>query len=143
MNKDKVYFNSDNNVYSTNPAVIFGSGWVRFVRQSLEWGRDTSIDSMISSFPLMVFDHQSQFSGDDDAKKSSSSNRSFVANKGNTVYIGVVHAASVAQAAQVLVTLGMDNGINLDAGGSTALWYSGYKIGPGRDLANDIVFVRK
>src|SRR6185503_7503117 len=48
MNKNKVYFNSSNNVYSTNPAVIFGNGFVRFVGQALQWGRDTSVDGVLS-----------------------------------------------------------------------------------------------
>jgi hypothetical protein len=143
MNKDKVYFNSDNNVYSSVPAVIFSSGSVRFVGKSQEWGRDTSIDSMIANQPMLVSGKQSVFGGDGDAKKSSKSNRSFVANQGNTVYIGVVYSSSVAEAAGVLATLGMDNAINLDSGGSTALWSSGYKAGPGRAIPNAILFVRK
>ncbi len=39
MNKNKHYFNSDNNVYSTVPAVIFSGNSARFVGRSLEWGR--------------------------------------------------------------------------------------------------------
>lgn len=39
MNKNKKYINSDNNVYSTNPAAIFGSGYIRFVGAVQEWGR--------------------------------------------------------------------------------------------------------
>ncbi|MBM3205707.1 hypothetical protein FJZ41_02570, partial [Candidatus Shapirobacteria bacterium] len=31
MNKNKTYFNSDNNVYSNNPAVIFGGSFIRFM----------------------------------------------------------------------------------------------------------------
>lgn len=143
MNKDKVYFNSDNNVYSTVPAVIFGSGWVRFVGQSLEWGRDTSIDSMIANQPLLVSGNSIVFGGDGDPKKGSKSNRSFVASKGTTVYIGVVWNATVAESAHVLNTLGMEYGLNLDAGGSTALWAGGYKAGPGRSLPNAILFVSK
>ena len=38
MNKNKVYFNSSNNVYSTNPAVIFSGSSARFVSQALQWG---------------------------------------------------------------------------------------------------------
>lgn len=143
MNKDKTYFNSSNNVYSTNPAVIFGSGYIRFVGQSLEWGRDTSIDSMISNYPLLIFNNNIQFSGDSDPKKGSKGARSFIANKGNTVYIGVVHNATVAESAYTLKSLGMENALNLDNGGSTALWSGGYKVGPGRDLPNVILFVRK
>ena len=143
MNKNKTYFNSANNVYSTNPAVIFGSGYIRFVRQSQEWGRDTSIDSMISNYPLLVIGNDIQFSGDNDPKKGSKGARSFIANKGNSVFIGVVHNATVAESAYVMKSLGMENALNLDNGGSTALWSGGYKVGPGRDLPNAILFVKK
>lgn len=143
MNKNKVYFNSENNKFSTVPAVIFGGGFVRFVGQSLEWGRDTGIDSMIANQPLLVSGGNVVFGGDGDPKKGSVGNRSFVANKGNVVYIGVVHGATVAGAAHVLKAMGMDNALNLDSGGSTALWSGGYKVGPGRAIPNAILFVRK
>ena len=39
--------------------------------------------------------------------------------------------------------LGMDNALNLDSGGSTALWSGGYKAGPGRNIPNAVLFVRK
>ena len=91
----------------------------------------------------MVFNSNVSFGGDDDPKKGSKGGRSFVANKGKTVYIGVVHFATVAEAARVLKTMGMENALNLDNGGSTALWSGGYKVGPGRNLPNVILFVRK
>lgn len=143
MNKDKTYFNSDNNVYSTNPAVIFGSGWVRFVGGAQEWGRDTSVDGVLSNYPLLVSGGGNVFGGDDDPKKGSRAGRSFVSSKGSTVYIGVVYSSTVAEAAHVLTTLGMENALNLDSGGSTALWHGGYKTGPGRAIPNAILFVRK
>lgn len=143
MNKNKVYFNSDNNTFSTVPVVIFGNGWIRFEGQSLNWGRDTSVDGVIANQPLLVSGGNVVFGGDGDPKKGSKGGRSFVANKGNTVYIGVVHNATVAEAAIVLKALGMDNGLNLDSGGSTALWSGGYKAGPGRNIPNAILFVGK
>jgi exopolysaccharide biosynthesis protein len=143
MNKNKTYFNSDNNVYSNNPAVIFGGGYIRFVTAASQWGRDTSIDSMISNYPLLVSNGQVTFGGDDDPKKGSKGNRSFVANKGNTIYIGVVHSATVTESARVMKALGMENALNLDNGGSTALWSGGYKVGPGRNLPNAVLFVKK
>jgi exopolysaccharide biosynthesis protein len=143
MNHKKTYFNSGNNVYSTNPAVIFGDGYIRFVNSALEWGRDTSPAGVLSNFPMLVFNSEIRFGGDDDPKKGSRGGRSFVANKGNTVYIGVVHSATVAESARVMKALGMQNAMNLDNGGSTALWSGGYKVGPGRNLPNVILFVRK
>ena len=143
INKNKTYFNSDNNVYSNNPAVVFGGGYIRFLTAASQWGRDTGIDSMLSNYPLLVFNSNVSFGGDDDPKKGSKGNRSFVANKGNTVFIGVVHSATVAESARILKALGMENALNLDDGGSTALWSGGYKVGPGRDLPNVILFVGK
>jgi hypothetical protein len=143
MNKNKKYLNSDNNVYSTNPAVIFGNGYIRFVSQTQQWGRDTGVDGVLSNFPLLVSGGNNTFGGNSDPKMGSAGNRSFVANKGNTVYIGVNHNVTVAQSALVLKALGMDNAMNLDSGGSTALWFGGYKDGPGRNLPNAILFVKK
>lgn len=144
MNKNKHYLNSDNNVYSVVPAVIFGSGFVRFVGRSLDWGRDTGVDGVLANQPLLVSGGNVVFGGDGDPKKGSSGNRSFVANKGNIVYIGVLHNVTVAQSALVLKAMGMDNALNLDSGGSTALWAGGgYKDGPGRNIPNAILFVNK
>lgn len=139
MNKDKVYFNSGNNVYSTIPAVIFLGGDTRFVKQSLEWGRDTGIDSMIANYPLLTFNSALEYQGgSNDGKLTGKGGRSFVGSTGSTIYIGVVHSATVAEAAQVMQALGIHNSLNLDDGGSTALWYGGYKAAP--DVASQTQF---
>lgn len=143
MNKNKHYFNSDNNIYSTVPAAIFSGNSVRFVAQSLEWGRDTSVDAVIANRPLLLMGGNIMFSGEGEPKEGSQGSRSFVGNKGSTVYIGVVYSASVADSAKVLKTLGLDNAINLDDGGSTALWFGGYKAGPGRNIPNALLLVKK
>ncbi len=143
MNKNKVYFNSANNVYSTNPAVIFYGNTVRFVSQALQWGRDTGVDAVISNYPLLVYNGNVVYSGGGDPKFAPKSVRTFIANKGSMVYIGIVFNASMQDSANVLKALGMDNAMNLDQGGSTALWYGGYKAGPGRNIPNALLFVRK
>lgn len=144
MGKNKHYHNSDNNVYSTVPLVAFGNGWIRFVGASSGWGRDTGVDGVLANQPLLLSGGNVTFGGDGDPKKGSRGNRSFVANKGNTVYIGVVRNATVAEAAHVLQAMGMEGALNLDSGGSTALWASGgYKAGPGRNIPNAILFANK
>lgn len=143
MNKNKKYFNSDNNVYSTVPVAVFGSGWARFMGRSLDWGRDTGVDGVIANQPLLLSGGNIAFGGNDDPKQGSRGSRSFVGNKGSIVYIGVVYNATVAQVAYVLKALGLENALNLDSGGSTALWYGGYKVGPGRNIPNAILFVRR
>lgn len=143
MNKNKHYFNSDNNVYSTNPVVVFGGSWIRFVNQGLGWGRDTGVDGVLMNYPLLISGKQIVFNGSDDAKFNGKGPRGFVANKGNTVFIGFVYNATMSDSAKVLHVLDMENAMNLDEGGSTALWYGGYKAGPGRNIPNAILFIQK
>lgn len=143
MNKNKHYFNSDNNVYSNVPVAIFGSGYARFIGASSGWGRDTGVDGVIANQPLLLSGGNIAFSGGSDPKQGSKGARSFVGNKGGTVYIGVVYNATVAEVAYVLKALGLDNALNLDSGGSTALWSGGYKVGPGRAIPNAVLFVRR
>ncbi|MBI2012162.1 phosphodiester glycosidase family protein [Candidatus Daviesbacteria bacterium] len=143
MNKNKKYINSDNNVYSKVPAVIFLEGSVRFVGQSLEWGRDTSVNGVLANYPLLLSGGNIAFGGGSDPKQGSKGSRSFVGTKGSTIYIGVVHNATVAEVAHVLKALGIDYALNLDSGGSTALWSGSYKVGPGRNIPSAILFVHK
>ncbi len=144
MNKNKKYFNSDNNVYSTIPAAIFSSGSARFVSQSLEWGRDTGVDSVIANYPLLVAGNNINFTeAPNEPKFGGKAARTFIAHKGNLVYIGIVYGASMGESAKVLHAMGMNAALNLDQGGSTALWHGGYKAGPGRGLPNAVLFVKR
>jgi len=143
MNKNKHYFNSDNNKYSTVPLVYFTGNTMGVRSQSLEWGRDTSVDAVVANFPLYISGGNNVFGGSGDAKLTNKGTRTFVANKGNFAYIGVIYGASSDDAAKVLKTLGFDNALGLDQGGSTALWFGGYKAGPGRNLPSALLFVRK
>jgi len=143
MNKNKTYFNSENNKYSSVPLIYFSGNSAGVRGQSLEWGRDTGIDAVLANQGLLLSGGNIMFGGDGDPKKGSKGGRSFVGNKGNIAYIGVVHNATVAESAHALKALGLENALNLDNGGSTALWSGGYKVGPGRNLPNAVLFVRK
>lgn len=139
MNKNKVYFNSDNNVYSTNPAAVFGQGYARFMGQAQQWGRDTGVDGVISNYPLLI--SNGEVVGGGGGGKGS---RSFIGSSGTNVSIGVVHNASIEEVAYVMKKLGIQNALNLDSGGSTALWQNGrYVVGPGRNLPFGILFLRR
>ncbi len=142
MNKNKKYINSDNNVYSNVPVAVFGSGYARFLGASSGWGRDTGVNGVIANQPLLLSGGNIAFGGGSDPKQGSKGSRSFVGSRGSTVYIGVVSNATVAEVAIVLKAMGLENALNLDSGGSTALWSGGYRVGPGRNIPNAILFVR-
>lgn len=59
-----------------------------------------------------------------------------------TVVIAV-ETTHLEDAAKILTTLKLDNALGLDQGDSTALWFGGYKAGPGRNIPNAILFVHK
>ena len=137
MNKNKVYFNSDNNVYSSVPLVFFSGNSMGVRGRSSDWGRDTGVDSVIAMQTLLVS------GGTPTGAVGGKGAKTFIGSKGNMVYIGIVYNATFNDAGVVLKTLGIENALNLDQGGSTALWYGGYKAGPGRNLPNAVVLVRK
>lgn len=143
MNKNKHYFNSDNNKYSTVPLVYFTGNTMGVRGQTLEWGRDTGVDAVVANYPLYISGGNNNFGGSSDPKINSAGPRTFIANRGNFAYMGIVYSASAAQAASVLKALGMENALGLDQGGSTALWFGGYKAGPGRGIPSAVLFVNK
>lgn len=143
MNKNKHYFNSSNNVYSTVPLVYFTGNSMGVRGQSLNWGRETGVDSVIAMQPLLISGGNIAYTDSSDPKFNAKGLRSFIAAKGSTVYIGFIFNATMGEGPKVLKTLGMDNALNLDEGGSSALWSGGYKVGPGRDIPNAVLFVHK
>lgn len=76
----------------------------------------------------------------DNGQKNSRSVRGAIAIKGKTLYLIQVYGATVPDSANVLKTLGVDQALLLDGGGSTAILYNNeYKAGPGRDIPNAIL----
>jgi hypothetical protein len=142
MNKNKVYFNSDNNVYSTVPIAIFSGNSARYLHKTQDWGRDTGVDAVIANHPALLINGE-VLASSGDPKLTSRGYRGFLGNNGSMVYMGFVRNASLNESAKVLKALGMNSALNLDSGGSTALWNGGYKLGPGRNIPNAVLFVRK
>ena len=59
--------------------------------------------------------------------------------KGSTLFMVVASGASVPDLAAIFQALGVDHAMNIDGGGSSALWAGGYRVGPGRSLPNALV----
>lgn len=136
--RTKSVHNRANNVYSTVPLVAMYGNSLSFYDQTVQWGVDTGSNGAIANFPRLLRDGNVA-TGDDGSKGT----RGFIGVKDGAIVIGHVFAASLADTAEVLKTLGLQNAINLDGGGSSALWMDGsYKVGPGRSLPTAIVLVR-
>lgn len=60
------------------------------------------------------------------------------------IFLVIAHSANVEELAAAMKALGATDALNLDGGGSAALWYSGaYVVGPGRPLPNAVLFKAK
>ena len=59
-------------------------------------------------------------------------------------YLVIASSASVQNLAAIFETLGAEYAMNLDGGGTAAMYYDGeYKVGPGRLLPNAILFINR
>ncbi len=59
------------------------------------------------------------------------------------IYLVIASSASVREMAYIMKKLGASNALNLDGGGSSAMYVGGsYKVGPGRPLPNAILLFR-
>ena len=105
----------------------------------------SAVTAGISNFPVMlqggaILDTSSQQTSAQQTK----STRGSIGTDGSNVYLAQVFSASVDDSAYVLQAIGEKDALNLDGGGSAALYISGsYKVGPGRSLPNVVVLVRK
>lgn len=136
--RSKAVINRANNVYSTVPLVAAYGSSLSFYDQTVQWGADGSGGGGLANYPRLLRDGSVATE-----QENGKGTRGFVGMKDGTIVIGHVYAASFADSAVVLQTLGLQNALNLDGGGSSALWADGgYKVGPGRSLPTAIVLVR-
>ena len=141
--KSKKYLNNDNNVYSVVPFfATYGGGNPHFLSRSLEQPRDGGYESGIAGNPLMVQGGNVVVPDNLEYKQQIRSPKGAIVQKGDMLYLCVTEGASVPEAASLYKTLGVENALNVDGGGSAALYVNGaYRYGPGRPLPNAIVFV--
>jgi len=98
----------------------------------------------ISNFPLVLQNGvQLDVSADIDANQAKRATRGAVATDGTYIYLAVIGSATVPEIALVMKALGARDAMNLDGGGSVAMWIGGdYVVGPGRQLPNAILLMK-
>ncbi len=80
----------------------------------------------------------------DSKQRTSKISRQAIGLVDQTLVVATVQGATVMDLGAVMVALGVRDALNLDAGGSSAIWYNGsYRRGPGRGVPNAIVFVEQ
>ncbi len=87
---------------------------------------------------VQIDDNQSGLS----AKQKARGTKIGIGRKSNsTIQVVVAYKVTMQEFAHVFKSLGATDALNLDSGGSLAMWYGGrYVMGPGRNLPNAILF---
>ncbi len=147
----KIMINNGRIKYTTQPLVAFDtSNRPYYFHQAIDFKNQGTFQSTygatlqaeISNGPALVENKQNVLNPSilDSKQATVKSYRGALGWKGDTVYLMVVRSATVTDSAAVMTAMGMDYAINLDGGGSTALYNAGhYIIGPGRNIPNAIV----
>ena len=137
---------------TTGPLLVFGTNNQPYFFLSTQTFKDvatfentykTKITAAIGNKPALIYNNTNIINTQelDNGQKTTQTSRGGIGIKNNKVYLIVASNATVIDLANIMESLGMEQAMNLDGGGSTALYYQGtYKIGPGRNLPNAIIF---
>lgn len=104
---------------------------------------NTKIQALISNSPALIAQGKNIVSSQkmDNKQLATKGNRGGIGVKGKVVYLVIARVATVPDLAAIMEALQVDSGLNLDGGGSSALYWNGeYKVGPGRLLPTAILF---
>lgn len=123
--------------------MVFRPGSIQFQGNPSAWGMDSSVTGAVASWPrILQGDNVQEDPSMDDKQRTTKGNRGGICHNGNTVRLIIARGATVVDLGYIMKALGCTNGINLDGGGSSALYFNGYKVGPGRLLPNAIILAR-
>jgi len=129
----------------------FETGLITFNGRDPSFYRETSdyggggVTAGISNYPSLVKDGDIVVDEDDltSFQKDIKGPRGVIGVGGENLYLAIVSGANVIDAAYVIRSLGAKHALNLDGGGSSAMYISGkYVVGPGRSLPNAVVLTK-
>ncbi|HSD12320.1 MAG TPA: phosphodiester glycosidase family protein, partial [Patescibacteria group bacterium] len=114
---------------------------------AFESAHATTLEAAASNYPALieggtvVVQSESRL---DDGMKTIRGVRGGIGMDDRFVYLVIARTATVPDLADVMKALGATFALNLDGGGSAALWFGGsYAYGPGRLLPNAILFKKR
>src|SRR3989344_5646666 len=138
------WLNKDALSWSDTGLATFNGSSARFYKRSSDYGSG-GVTAGISNYPTLleggnVVVNEDKLTSFQTAVKGP---RGVIGVGESNVYLAIVTVATVTDAAYVSQALGMQNALNLDGGGSSAMYINGgYAVGPGRSLPNAVVLVR-
>ncbi len=140
---DGKWLNKDALSWGDTGLITFNGSSVKGYESTSDFGGG-SVSAAISNYPFLVSGGNVVVdSGDIDSSQSTKGTRGVLGIDDNNIYLAYVTKASVVDAAYAIKALGAKSALNLDGGGTAAMYVNGkYVVGPGRPLANAIILVK-
>lgn len=145
---DFALYNSNKAVWLNKSAISWNkTAMAIFKGKSVQFCMDTTkcktsgATAAISNFPALVQDsHIVVEKGDIQPYQRNKGTKGAIGTDGKNIYLMLIQNVTITEEAYVTRALGLTNALNLDGGGSSAMYVNGvYKVGPGRLLPNAIV----
>ncbi len=150
---DYPVFDSSNNTWLNKSALSWNNiGLATFNGDSSIFYRSASslngasVTAGISNFPTILVNGQTSFTDEDTTsyQETTKGARGVLGVDAQYYYLAIATNATVTDLPEICTALGMTDVLNLDGGGSSALYINGgYVVGPGRFLPNAVVLVPK
>lgn len=134
------WINEDKLLWTNRAMIAFTGSSAHFYPAANSYSGLGGIKAGIVNYPGLVYNGQNivnQYTLT--SAQNTKGTRGGIAVKDDKVYLVVASSASVGDFAGIMVGLGVTHALNLDGGGSSALYSSGYKVGPGRSLPNAVI----
>lgn len=138
------WINKDARSWGDTGLMTFNGNSARFYKRSSDYNGD-GVDAAISNYPSLLEDGDIVVDEDilTSYQKDVKGTRGAIGFGGENIYLALILGATVEDAAYAMRALGAKDALNLDGGGSSAMYSNGgYIVGPGRSLPNAIVLVK-
>lgn len=123
--------------------ITFSGGSASFYKKSNEYGGG-GVDAGVSNYPSLLKNGEVIVKdGELTSFQKVKGTRGAIGFGGENIYLAIITSATVEEAAYAMRSLGAQHALNLDGGGSGAMYIDGrYVVGPGRSLPTAIVLTR-
>lgn len=132
-NRHKKWINASTLFWEGRGMMVFRPGSAQFFSCANCTGAPSDITGGIVNYPSLL-SGGNLLVGD-----GTKGTRSGIGFGGGKLFLVVARNASYLDLANIFKSLGASEALNLDGGGSVALYDGGYKAGPGRNLPNAVI----
>lgn len=140
-NRNKKWMQAEKLFWGGRGMFVFRPGSAQFFANAAGSGAPSNITGGIVNYPSLLAGGQVVLNEGSlsDNLKVTKGTRSGIGSGGGKLFLVVARRANMGDLVKIFQSLGATDALNLDGGGSVALWQGKYKVGPGRSLPNAII----